>query len=123
MRDFIITIFVCAVLVAAFSYGGDFEPQVMREGNFCLPVASGETAEQPTKGTGGTDPCVPDTEPTEAPEPTEVEPLPEKSIDDVAWEVIIGLWGYTEERWQMLTEAGYDAQAVQQRVNEIMRLE
>lgn len=123
MRDFIIAICLFAALVAAFSYGGDYEPQVQREGNFRLPVASGETAEQPTEGTGGTDPCVPDPVPTEAPEPTETEPLPGKSIDDVAWEVIIGLWGYTEERWQMLTDAGYDAQAVQRRVNEIMRME
>lgn len=47
MRDFIITMFLFAVLVAAFSFG-DYEPQAMRKGNFCLPAESGQQNEAAT---------------------------------------------------------------------------
>ena len=52
-----------------------------------------------------------------SPEPT---PVPQKSIDELAQEVIDGLWGNDEERYNRLTEAGYDYYAVQNRVNEIL---
>ena len=42
------------------------------------------------------------------------------NIDDVAQEVIQGLWGNGQERYDNLTNAGYDAQAVQNRVNELL---
>lgn len=45
---------------------------------------------------------------------------PKKSIDDVAKEVINGWWGNNEERVRRLTEAGYDAVVVQNRVNGIL---
>lgn len=43
-----------------------------------------------------------------------------KSIDDIAREVIAGQWGNGTERIQKLTAAGYDADAVQTRVNELL---
>ena len=42
------------------------------------------------------------------------------NLDDVANEVIQGLWGNGQERFDNLTNAGYDAQAVQDRVNELL---
>ena len=47
--------------------------------------------------------------------------VPEKkSVTEVAQEVISGLWGYGEDRRKALTEAGYDYDAVQERVNELL---
>ena len=46
------------------------------------------------------------------------QPQPQKSIEELANEVIAGKWGNGEERKQRLIEAGYDYNAVQQRVNE-----
>lgn len=43
-----------------------------------------------------------------------------KSIDELAREVIAGKWGNDPERTQKLTAAGYDAKAVQARVNELL---
>lgn len=39
-------------------------------------------------------------------------------LDKVAWSVIQGDWGNGEERVDRLTDAGYDAQVVQELVNE-----
>lgn len=44
-----------------------------------------------------------------------------KSVDDLAREVIRGEWGNGAERKRRLTEAGYDYNAVQSRVNELLR--
>ena len=41
-------------------------------------------------------------------------------LDTVANEVLQGLWGNGQERYDSLTRAGYDAQAVQNRVNELL---
>ena len=46
-------------------------------------------------------------------------PSKKKIIEVLAFEVIDGLWGERDERKRLLTEAGYDYQAVQNRVNEI----
>ncbi len=43
-----------------------------------------------------------------------------KSVDTLAKEVIRGEWGSGEERKRLLTQAGYDYQAVQNRVNQLM---
>lgn len=43
-----------------------------------------------------------------------------KSIDEVAKEVIKGIWGNGNNRKEKLTSAGYDYQTVQDRVNEIL---
>lgn len=39
-------------------------------------------------------------------------------LDEVAWSVIRGDWGDGQERVERLTDAGYDAQVVQELVNE-----
>lgn len=47
-------------------------------------------------------------------------PAPSKSIDELANEVINGQWGNGQERVERLTQSGYDYNAVQNRVNEIL---
>ena len=44
-----------------------------------------------------------------------------KSIDELAHEVINGIWGTGEERKARLTDAGYDYTSIQKRVNEILK--
>ena len=44
----------------------------------------------------------------------------DKSVDEIAQEVLQGLWGNGQERFDNLTNAGYDAQSVQDRVNNIL---
>lgn len=44
-----------------------------------------------------------------------------KSVEAVAREVIAGKWGNGAERVARLTKAGYDAKAVQRKVNELLR--
>ena len=48
------------------------------------------------------------------------EKIHDKSIEELALEVIRGEWGAGEERKRLLTQAGYDYNAVQNRVNRIM---
>lgn len=48
-------------------------------------------------------------------------PTTTKTIDQVAKEVIDGKWGNGQERKSKLTAAGYDAAAVQKRVNELLK--
>lgn len=43
-----------------------------------------------------------------------------KSVDEVAKEVIAGKWGNGQDRFNKLNAAGYDSNAVQNRVNEIL---
>lgn len=43
-----------------------------------------------------------------------------KTIDEIAKEVIAGMWGNGVARKQLLTEAGYDYRAVQDKVNALM---
>ena len=47
-------------------------------------------------------------------------PAPKKSVDQLAREVIRGDWGVDPERSRRLTAAGYDAKAVQARVNQLI---
>ena len=44
-----------------------------------------------------------------------------KSVDEIAHEVIQGKWGNGTDRKNRLTNAGYDYNAVQKRVNELMK--
>ncbi|MDD6644622.1 MAG: N-acetylmuramoyl-L-alanine amidase, partial [Oscillospiraceae bacterium] len=44
-----------------------------------------------------------------------------KSIDSIAREVINGKWGNGTDRKKQLTKAGYDYNAVQKRVNELLK--
>ena len=46
---------------------------------------------------------------------------PQKTVDELAHEVIKGLWGNGTDRKNRLTAAGYDYRAVQDRVNELLR--
>lgn len=48
-------------------------------------------------------------------------PLDRKSVEEIANEVIKGLWGVGSSRKESLTLAGYDYEEVQKRVNEIIR--
>ena len=50
-----------------------------------------------------------------------VKPQATKTVDELAHEVIRGLWGNGADRKRRLTAAGYDYRAVQDRVNEILR--
>lgn len=45
---------------------------------------------------------------------------PEVDLDEIVWQVIQGDWGNGSERQVRLESAGYDYQAVQQRVNELL---
>lgn len=48
--------------------------------------------------------------------------IPLKSTDDVVKEVLSGKWGTGAQRKQALINAGYDYDAVQKRVNEVIKL-
>lgn len=45
---------------------------------------------------------------------------PKKSVDEIAKEVIAGKWGNGADRKKRLTEAGYDYNAVQKKVNQLL---
>lgn len=47
-------------------------------------------------------------------------PAVKKKVEDLAWEVIGGHWGNGDHRADALTKAGYDYEAVQARVNQIL---
>ena len=51
---------------------------------------------------------------------TEIVVEPAKTVDELAQEVLEGKWGNGDERKKRLTEAGYDYDAVQKRVNEML---
>lgn len=46
--------------------------------------------------------------------------MDDKTIEQLAYEVIAGMWGNGEERKERLTRAGYDYNAIQAKVDEIM---
>lgn len=52
--------------------------------------------------------------------PAFAEIVPDKSVEDIAREVIAGKWGSGEDRRQRLLDAGYDYDAVQAEVNNLM---
>ena len=58
--------------------------------------------------------------PSPAPAPQPSKPSNSKSIDEVAREVVAGKWGNGSDRMNRLRSAGYDADAVQRRVNELL---
>ena len=51
----------------------------------------------------------------------DVQPVTKKTVDEIAREVIRGDWGNGDERKKRLTGAGYDYNAVQKRVEELIR--
>lgn len=52
---------------------------------------------------------------------SETPATPVKSIEEIANEVIAGKWGNGKDRVNKLTAAGYDASAVQDKVNELLK--
>lgn len=48
-------------------------------------------------------------------------PAPNKSIDEIAREAIAGAWGNGDDRKNRITAAGYNYDAVQARINEILK--
>lgn len=60
------------------------------------------------------------TNPATATPPTTTSSTAQKSIETIAHEVIAGQWGNGTDRITRLTQAGYDAQAVQDRVNALL---
>ncbi len=60
-------------------------------------------------------------EPPEIPVIPAIPEEPKKSVDEIAREVIRGLWGAGEDRKQRLTAAGYDYEAVRKRVNQLLK--
>lgn len=52
--------------------------------------------------------------------PSKPSPQKKKSVDEIAKEVINGKWGNGQERKDRLTKAGYDYNAVQNKVNQIL---
>lgn len=51
---------------------------------------------------------------------TQIPSSSDKSVEEVAQEVLQGLWGNGEERFNNLTNAGYNARKVQDKVNAIL---
>lgn len=47
--------------------------------------------------------------------------VPPKTVDELAQEVLDGKWGNADERKEKLTKAGYDYEAVQKKVNELLK--
>lgn len=52
--------------------------------------------------------------------PVEAKPVPKKSVDEIAKEVLDGKWGNGDDRVARLKAAGYDPSAVQKKVNELL---
>ena len=52
--------------------------------------------------------------------PTPVRPQPQKTVTEIAKEVIDGKWGNGAERKRKIISAGYDYNAVQSKVNELL---
>ena len=48
-----------------------------------------------------------------------VDTTPKKSVDEIAQEVINGVWGNGQDRKNRIEQAGYDYTAVQNKVNEL----
>lgn len=122
MRDLILGLIILAALVWYFSGQPCGFPERADTGMYLLsgrgalatmPGNSGEEVDEPAP------PIEP--EPTEPTKPKPSDTQPQKSIDELAYECILGLWGNGKERKQRLTEAGHDYSAVQQRVNEILQ--
>ena len=53
--------------------------------------------------------------------PATSKPAPKKSVEEIAKEVIDGKWGNGDDRIARLKKAGYDPDAVQKKVNELLK--
>ena len=55
--------------------------------------------------------------------PAEILGKKKKTVEELAWEVISGVWDNGDARKEKLTSAGYDYEAVQSLVNRLLRRE
>lgn len=120
--DIITGVFVFALLVWLFS-GMPCEFPSWDTGMY-FPSSAGTQTEH--RGKGVAEPAAqPPTEPKETePKPKDKPQAstaqPEKDTEELAYEVIRGLWACGSERERRMTAAGHDYPAIQQRVNEII---
>ena len=98
-------------------YSGKTIPKWVKEKNWYILQADGERVVIDKSEDGKNAIC----SPVNAADLQLVNAKPGKTVDELAREVIRGLWGNGTERKNRLTEAGYDYAAVQNRVNELLR--
>ncbi len=98
-------------------YSGKTIPKWVKEKNWYVLQADGERVVIDKSEDGKNAIC----SPVNAADLQLVNAKPGKTVDELAREVIRGLWGNGTERKNRLTEAGYDYAAVQNRVNELLR--
>ena len=124
----LVIVLICAMLITMFSLAGcqntgtqNDTPTTEPTQETTLPdVTEPPATEPPATEPPATEP--PATEPP-ATEPPATEPPatePKKTNEEIAREVIDGLWGNGLARKNRLTAAGYDYNAVQKIVNELM---
>lgn len=98
-------------------YSGKTIPKWVKEKNWYVLQADGERVVIDRSEDGKNAIC----SPVNAADLQLVNAKPGKTVDELAREVIRGLWGNGTERKNRLTEAGYDYTAIQNRVNELLR--
>ena len=98
-------------------YSGKTIPKWVKEKNWYVLQADGERVVIDKSEDGKNAIC----SPVNAADLQLVNAKPGKTVDELAREVIRGLWGNGTERKNRLTEAGYDYTAIQNRVNELLR--
>ena len=98
-------------------YSGKTVPKWVKEKNWYVLQADGARVVIDKSEDGKNAIC----SPVNAADLQLVNAKPAKTVDELAREVIRGLWGNGTERKNRLTEAGYDYAAVQTRVNELLR--
>ena len=120
---------VVSIKSGATYYDGTDVPDWVEQKKWIVLEVSGDRAVIDKSADGQNSICSPinvkylytaETKPEAKPETKpEAEPV-KKSIDELAQEVIKGKWGNGDAREIALTKAGYDYDAVQNRVNEIL---
>lgn len=118
-HDIVIGIFLFLLLVWHFS-GCPYTLDFSRDTGMYLPSTKGVQLDEP-RSSGNQTPAAAQAIPKERSEPTE-KPMPSnEDVEELAWEVIEGhKWSAGQERERLLTDAGHDYEAVQDRVNEIL---
>lgn len=98
-------------------YGGNTIPDWVKKKNWYVLQAKGARVVIDRSEDGKHAIC----SPVNASDIQLVDDKPQKTVDELAREVIQGLWGSGSERRRRLTEAGHDYNAVQKRVNELLK--
>jgi len=98
-------------------YSGKTIPKWVKEKNWYVLQADGERVVIDKSENGKNAIC----SPVNAADLQLVNAKPGKTVDELAREVIRGLWGNGTDRKNRLAAAGYDYYAVQRRVNELLR--